>query len=308
MESVFSVRPLEALLDAGHDVRFVMRPIGGVETRKKPIVKRHRGFDVAVKKALGLTNTLEDAKRNPFIVAAARDVPAYVAGDASCPQAVELVRKEKVDVIVVAFFNQLLRPSLFQAAPLGAVNLHPSLLPRYRGPAPLFWTFRDGVAETGLTLHRIAAGEDNGDVLLQETVPIPFGMPGEDLVDELAARASRMTTTALEELVAGRIAGRTQDEAKATRAPRPTAPDLIIDPSMGAERIFTFARGVGRWNQLVAEVGGGAGGVSGRVRVVDAVEVDTSRRIPGETALVGDLLHIGCDDGIVVLQTRAQPV
>jgi methionyl-tRNA formyltransferase len=71
---------------------------------------------------------------------------------------------------------------------------------------------------------------------------------------------------------------------------------------MGAERIFTFARGVGRWNQLVAEVGGA------RVRVVDAVEVDVGRKMPGETALVGDLLHVGCDDGIVVLQTRAQPV
>src|SRR3954467_15135009 len=116
MESVFSVRPLEAILAAGHEVRFVMRPLGGVETRRKPIVKRHRGFDVAVKKALGIADTKEDAKRNPFVLAAQRDVPAYLAGDASCPAAVDLLRKERIDVIVVAFFNQLLRPSFFQAA------------------------------------------------------------------------------------------------------------------------------------------------------------------------------------------------
>src|SRR5207248_10899218 len=108
MESVFSVRPLEALIEAGHDVRFVMRPMGGVDTRTKPILKRHRGFDVAFKRALGLTRA-DDARRNPFIVAAQKDVPAYLVRDASCPASVELLKREKIDVVVVAFFNQLLK-------------------------------------------------------------------------------------------------------------------------------------------------------------------------------------------------------
>ena len=306
MESVFSVRPLEALLDAGHDVRFVMRPVGGVDTRKKPLLKRHGGFDVAVKRALGFVRggggvSDDDHKRNPFAVAARRAIPAYLVGDASCPAAVQLLRKERVDVVVIAFFNQLLRAPFLEVPALGALNLHPSLLPLHRGPAPLFWTFKDGLFEAGLTLHKVAAGEDDGDVVLQEPVPAPLGTAGEDLVDELADRAALMVVDAVGALAAGTSSARPQDRERATRAPRPKDEDLLVDPALGAQRAFHFVRGVGRWNPLYVRTG------STRVRVVDALEVDETRRLPGETALTGDILHLGCHDGVVVLRARIQP-
>ena len=246
MESVFSVRPLQAMLRAGHDVRFVMRPIGPLATRRQAILRRHRGFDVAVRRLLGRDDG-EAARRDPFTVAANADIPAWIVGNASAPAAVKLVERERVDVLVIAFFNQLLKPAMLAAARFGAVNLHPSLLPAYRGPAPLFWTYRDGAAESGLTVHRVGPGEDDGAILAQTAVPVPFGMPGEELVDALH-----------------------------------------------------FVRGVGRWNQLVVDVAGT------RVRVVDAVELDLERRVPGEVALVGDTVCLGCDDGVVML--RAQGV
>lgn len=302
MESVFSVKPLEAMLADGHEVRFVMRPIGGLETRRQPLLRRHRGFDVALRRALGLSKLDDDPSRSPFGVAARRDIPAWLVGNASTTSVRKLIDKEKVDVLVIAFFNQLLRAPILEAAPLGAINLHPSLLPRYRGPAPLFWTFRDGEQRAGLTLHRVAPGEDDGDVLSQEEVPVPLGTPGEDLVDELAERAARMTTAALRRLASGRPDSRPQDAREASRAPRPSEHDLFVDPRLGAQRVFHFVRGVGRWNQLFAEVGGT------RIRVIDAVELDLDRRLPGEAALVGDLLHIGCDDGTVVLRTQLGPV
>ena len=297
MESVFSVRPLEALLAAGHDVRFVMRPIGALDTRKQALFKRHRGFDVAVRRVLGLGPPDED-KRNPLLVAARADIPAYLVGDASCAAASALLVREKVDLVVVAFFNQLLRWSFLRLPPLGAINLHPSLLPRYRGPAPLFWTFRDGSHEAGLTLHRIAAGEDDGDVLAQEQVAVPLGTAGEDLVDELATRAAHMTVEAIAALASGSAQGRQQDHALATRAPRPLEQDLLVDASLGARRAFHFVRGVGRWNPLHVDVGGA------RVRVIDALELQEGTALPGDSALVGDLLHLGCHDGVVVLRTR----
>jgi methionyl-tRNA formyltransferase len=297
MESVFSVRPLEALLAAGHDVRFVMRPIGGLETRTKGVLKRHRGFDVAIRRALGLAR-VEEHKRNPLLLAARKDIPAYLVGDASCSAATALLAREKVDVVVVAFFNQLLKPSFFRVPPLGALNLHPSLLPRYRGPAPLFWTFKDGCDMAGLTMHRVAAGEDDGDVIAQEEVPLPFGTAGEDLVDELATRAAHMTVAAVDALAEGSARPQPQDAAHKTRAPRPSEKDLLVDPSLGARRAYHFVRGVGRWNPVHVDVGGH------RARVIDAVELEEGRKIPGQSALIGDLLHLGCDDGVVVLRTR----
>lgn len=296
MESVFSVRPLEALLAAGHDVRFVLRPIGPLSSRTEPIFKRHRGFDLAMRKLLGLAD--DNHRTNPLAVAADRDIPAYLCGNASIPPVANLIKKEKVDLLVVAFFNQLLKPSIFGVPRFGAINFHPSLLPAYRGPAPLFWTFKDGLESTGLTIHRIATGEDNGNILSRTTVPVPFGTAGEDLVDALADIAKDSVNAAVDK-AAAEEKGEAQDEAAATRAPRPVEADLVVDGSGSARRVFTFVRGVGRWNPLWCSA------VGQRWRVMDADSFDDSLQMPGEHALVGDVLHLGCADGVVRLKVRS---
>jgi methionyl-tRNA formyltransferase len=295
MESVFSVRPLEALLGAGHDVRFVLRPIGPLSSRRDPVLRRHRGFDLTMRRLLGLAH--DAASTNPLALAADRDIPAWLCGNASTPQVEALLRKERIDVIVVAFFNQLLKPSILGCVPLGAVNLHPSPLPAYRGPAPLFWMFKDGVEHGALTFHRIAPGEDDGAVLRRVDVPMPCGTAGEDLVDDLANVAADHVADVVADVARG-IAGAPQDAAAATRAPRPGPDDLLVDGSQAARRVFHFARGVGRWNTLVTT------GAGERLRVIDAVDVDPSRTLPGENALVGDELHLGCADGVVRLKVR----
>lgn len=295
MESVFSVRPLEALLAAGHDVRFVLRPLGPLSTRQDPVLRRHRGFDVAMRRLLGVR--ADEHRTNPLAVAADRDIPAWLCGSANTPQVRDLITKERVDLIVISFFNQLLKPATLQAAPLGAINLHPSLLPRLRGPAPLFWTFRDGHVETGLTIHRVAPGEDNGDVVMALPMPLPPGTMGEDLVDDLAELAATHITTAVDRVGAG-DKGAPQDESQATRAPRPTDADVVIDGTMPAQRIFNFARGVGRWNNLVVHAAGETH------RVLDAIDVDESRRLPGDQVLLGDELLLGTCEGVVRLLVR----
>jgi methionyl-tRNA formyltransferase len=295
MESVFSVRPLEALLAAGHDVRFVLRPLGPLSTRNDPVLKRHRGFDIAMRRLLGLN--VEEHRTNPLAVAADRDIPAWLCGSANTPMVRQLLTKERIDLIVVAFFNQLLSANTIAAAPLGAVNMHPSLLPHHRGPAPLFWTFKDGDDVGGLTLHRIAPGEDDGSIVSATPLPLPFGLSGEDLVDQLAELAGAEVCNAVARLAAGEQ-GTAQDHDLATRAPRPGPADVVIDGSQSAKRIFTFARGVGRWNNLVVHAGGDV------LRVLDAVEVDDSRQLPGELVLIGDDLLLGTTDGVVRLKIR----
>ncbi len=295
MESVFSVRPLEALLAAGHDVRFVMRPIGPLASRNEAVLKRHRGFDLAMRRLLGLKD--DTIHTNPLAVAADRDIPAWLCGNANTPQVQQLLRREKVDLIVVAFFNQLLKPAVLAIPELGAVNFHPSLLPAYRGPSPLFWTYKDGCETTGLTIHRIAAGEDDGAVLRRLPAPLPLGKAGEDLVDELADLAAAHIVAAVEDVAKG-MPGDAQDPIAATRAPRPAEQDLIIDGAVPARRLFHFARGVGRWNPLWCSA------VGDRLRVLDADSWDDSAALPGEHALVGDILHLGTVDGIVRLKVR----
>lgn len=295
MESVFSVKPLEALLAAGHDVRFVLRPLGPLSTRRDPVLRRHRGFDVALRRLLGVRD--DEHRTNPLAVAADRDIPAWLCGSANTPAVRDLIVRERVDLIVIAFFNQLLTPATLQAAPLGAINFHPSLLPHLRGPAPLFWTFRDAHDQAGLTIHRVAPGEDDGDIISSLPIPLPFGTAGEDLVDALAALAAEHVDDAVRR-VAGGERGAAQDASLATRAPRPTSADVVIDPGWSARRIFTFARGVGRWNTLTLQTKGDAH------RILDAVDVDEGRRLPGEHVLLGDELLMGTIDGVVRLLVR----
>ena len=295
LESVFSVRPLEALLAAGHDVRFLLRPLGPLSTRADPTLKRHRGFDIAMRRLLGLN--LDEDRTNPFAIAADRDIPAWLCGSANTAMVRQLLVREKVDLIVVAFFNQLLTPMIIDAVPLGAINMHPSVLPHHRGPAPLFWTFKNGDEHSGLTIHRIAPGEDDGAVIAAETIPLTFGTSGEDLVDQLADVAAAGVCDAVKRVAAG-DRGTPQEHRLATRAPRPGNLDVVIDASLPAKRIFSFARGVGRWNNLVVNVGGDV------LRVLDAIDIDADRHLPGELVQIGDDLLLGAADGVVRLRTR----
>lgn len=295
MESVFSVQPLEALLAAGHNVRLVLRPLGPLSTRRDPVLRRHRGFDVAMRRLLGVSP--DEHRTNPLAVAADRDIPAWLCGSVNTPMVRDLLARERIDLVVIAFFNQLLSAETLQSTPLGAINLHPSLLPRLRGPAPLFWTFHDGETETGLTIHRVSPGEDDGDIIKALPVPLPPGTAGEDLVDNLAALAAGHIHDAVERVAAGER-GRPQDERLATRAPRPGPTDVVIDPSWPARRIYSFARGVGRWNNLVLHAAGETH------RVLDAIDYEEGRELPGEQVLLGEELLLGTSDGVVRLAVR----
>ncbi len=292
MQSEFSVKPLEALLAAGHDVRFVVRPMGR-EQRRAPRLER------ADPVSLGRARPHDVMRCDPFVVAERERIPRYWVGDASCHRARSLYRRERVDVLVVAFFNQLLRAEAFEALPFGAINAHPSLLPEYRGPAPLFWTFYDARTTTGVSVHRVSRGEDTGPVLQRTKVDIPFGTRGEALVPALAAAATEGVLAALSQLERGGAVGDEQDHARATHAPRPTAQQLRIDATWEARRLFAFVRGVGRWNRLLYPAG------ELTLRCLDALALDEQQEVPGDWVLVGDRLTLACREGSVTLRVQA---
>lgn len=296
MESAFSVAALRSLVEAGHDVVLAVRPTGGLAGRQRRLLRRDRGLRRRVENVvLGPYRPPDPERRDPFALAGAHGIPCYWVGDASTPEVGDLLQRERVEAVAIAFFNQLLRDELLERVPAGVVNAHPSLLPRFRGPAPLFWTFREGDEETGVTVHRVTRGEDAGPVLGRGRLEVPLGIGGEDLVEELGVTVARLLPRAVDGLAAG-APGKPQAEEGLLRARRPGDAELRIDPRWSAERIYRFVRGVGRWNTLIFEAEGRP------LRAWDAVAFDVERDVPGEFALVGDHLLLGCRPGVVTLR------
>jgi methionyl-tRNA formyltransferase len=130
----------------------------------------------------------------------------------------------------------------------GFLNMHPSLLPRHRGPEPLFWTFRNGEASAGATIHRMTGDLDAGDIVVQAPLDLPDGISGARAEAQCAALGGRIMADALRDLAAGTFEPRTQPAG--SYEPAPTAADFRIGADWSARRAFNFMRGTAEWGQL----------------------------------------------------------
>lgn len=148
---------------------------------------------------------------------------------------------------IMACFPRALPMALAGLPALGTVNVHPSPLPRYRGPAPLFWQLRDGVDTLWVTLHRVTAGFDAGEVLGRRSLALPVGAGGGTLDRLLAAAGVAAVAELVAALQAGPWTGEPQDEAAASYQPWPTAADFMVDTAWSAGRAFAFMRGTADW-------------------------------------------------------------
>ena len=138
------------------------------------------------------------------------------------------------DLVVVAAFGLLLPPDVLAVPAAGCVNVHASLLPRWRGAAPVQHALLAGDAETGVTIMRMDAGLDTGDLLLSRTCPIRPDDTGETLTRRLARLGAAALCAAMAGLERGRLEARPQDDSKATFAPRIRKEDALVDWSRGA--------------------------------------------------------------------------
>ena len=163
------------------------------------------------------------------------------------PEAVEAIRALVPDLIVVVAFGQILPKSLLDIPRHGCINVHASLLPRYRGAAPLNWCIVNGETETGVTTMLMDVGLDTGDMLLKRTTPID---PDEDtsaLHDRLALIGAEALVATLDELVAGRLVPQKQDDALSCYAPLMKKEDGRIDWSRDPQTIKNLVRGMAPW-------------------------------------------------------------
>ncbi|MFH1809876.1 MAG: formyltransferase family protein [Pseudomonadota bacterium] len=300
MDSVYSTRVLHALYHRGHDVCLVIKPFGGLESRRRNILTRSTYFTgVAARAVNRLTHRLPAVDReetDPFHVAALFGTPCYVVGNASALKARELIAKAEPDFICISFFNQLLKKSVLEIPRRATLNAHPSLLPAYRGPSPLFWMFKNGEREGGITIHAVDAGEDSGDVLQQEPVAIESGETGPHYLDKLADTAAALMVRAVDSVLDGSARPLPQDPQRASRHARPDHDDLQLRFDVPAQQVFGLVRGLSAWAPLWVDVDGHA------FRVLDATAVQPAARLGADHALSGDELLVQCQPGVVALR------
>jgi methionyl-tRNA formyltransferase len=160
------------------------------------------------------------------------------------PEFLEIFRGLAPDMVVLVAFGQILPKEIINGPPLGCVNVHPSLLPKYRGAAPMNWALIRGEQKTGISIMRMDEGVDSGDILLQEETAIEPGETYDHLHDRLAVLGAKCLLRTLEGLACGSVHRIPQDPALATIAPRLKKEDGRIRWEAPARDIAHFVAGL----------------------------------------------------------------
>ena len=220
----FAVPTLERIVAAGHSVLAVVT---------QPDRPRGRG---------------QNAAAPPVKLAAVRlGLPVYQPERVRRPESVEYLRAIPVDAMVVVGYGQIIPQSIIDMAPLGILNVHGSLLPKYRGAGPIQWAILNGETRTGVTTMRIDAGLDTGDMLLKAATEIGPDETAVEMGQRLAAMGADLLVDTLAGLEAGCIVPEKQDNAQATYAPLLKKEDGRIDWTREAPAIHNQVRGLQPW-------------------------------------------------------------
>ena len=160
---------------------------------------------------------------------------------------ISALRASQPELIVVAAFGQILPPRILDLPRLGCLNVHTSLLPKYRGAAPIQWAIANGETETGVTIMKMDAGLDTGDILTQRATPIQPGDNGETLLYRLAEMGAELLVETIPNYVSGKIQPRPQDNTLATHAAKINKEDGHIDWRQPASSIWHRLRAFTPW-------------------------------------------------------------
>jgi methionyl-tRNA formyltransferase len=196
----------------------------------------------------------------------------------------------KPDAIIVVGYGRIIPQWMLELPALGNINLHASLLPKYRGAAPIQWAIARGEISTGVTTMKIDAGLDTGDILLQQEIPIVADDTAETLAPKLAEVGADLTVTTLHGLEAGTIHFRKQDNSQATLAPILRKEDGRIDFSRPAVEILNRLRGFQPWPGAFSQFRGK------NLQVWQAAECNRAL-LPSELKVEGNHLLAGCGHG-----------
>ncbi len=271
----FAVPTLQALLAAGHDIGLVVsqpdRPVGRAQELTAPPVKQ-----IALDAGLVVTQ------------------PETIRNNAEFRAQLESIAP---DAIVVVAYGRIIPPWMLALPRLGCINLHASLLPKYRGAAPIQWAIARGETLTGNTTMLLEEGLDTGPILLQRAYAIQPAQTGTDLFGELAVAGAPLVVETLAGLDNGTITPRPQDHTRATLAPMLQREDGRMEfGSCTAMELWNRWRGFQPWPGAFTELDGKKLIVH-RMTVADSAQLDIAVSDPGQTIVREHRLFVACVQG-----------
>ena len=241
-------------------------------------------------------------------------IPVFSPVRVKRPEAVERLREEAPDLIVVAAFGQILSKEILDLPRLGCVNVHASLLPAYRGAAPIQWAVINGEEKSGVTIMQMDEGLDTGDILLQEEIPLVADETGESLYNKMAKLGGELLVKALPMIEQGTLTPVRQDDAASCYAPMLQKEMGNIDWTMPAVKIERLVRGLNSWpgaytfmNGKMLKIWGaevcGAGVCGGAASAAgEPSDVPAAGAEPG--TVVGTdkkKIYVACGEGVLAL-------
>jgi len=220
----FAVGALKALYEAGHEIVLVVT---------QPDKPKGRGKEMA---------------ESPVKIAAKeRNIPVFQPVKIRLPESVEYLKEYPADVFVVAAFGQILTKEILEMPKYGCINIHASLLPMYRGAAPIQWVILNGEKEAGVTIMQMDEGLDTGDMLLSESIPLESDETGDSLHDKLSELGAGLIVKALKLLEEGNLPRIRQPEGPLFYAKMLKKEMGKLDFSKDAEELERYIRGLYSW-------------------------------------------------------------
>jgi methionyl-tRNA formyltransferase len=263
----FAVPTLERLVEAGHSVPLAVT---------QPDRPRGRGMELAV----------SPVKNAVIRLGIAVLQPAAIKNNAGFRDQLATIRP---DAIIVVGYGRIIPQWMIDLPRLGNLNLHASLLPKYRGAAPIQWAIANGESVTGVTTMRIDAGLDTGDILMQREIPIGGEDTAETLSPKLASIGAELMIETLRGLDNGRVRPTPQYQSQATLAPILKKEDGRMDFARSANELFNRLRGFQPWPGAFTTFKG---------KTLQVHRAQPSQRAvnltPGEIAVEGTRLFVGC--------------
>ena len=221
----FAVPSLEGLAKAGHQIAGVFsqpdKPVGRHHNKLQPTPVKERAL------VLG--------------------VPVYQPATLRDGAALAILRELDPELVVVAAYGRFLPDDILALPPKGCVNVHSSLLPKYRGSAPINWAILNGERVTGVTIQRMVHDMDAGDIILQRSTPIGEAEDAAALYDRLAVMGGELAVEAAAQIEAGTAIYTPQDHTQATQAPMLSKAMSPVDWTRSAQEIFNQIRGLYPW-------------------------------------------------------------